>query len=92
MRSHSPLGRSGALSCAVERTGPHTQCHGRPGRILGPKAGHTAALGPHLRSAITCAIKPRARAKNDKGLPKKAFEINYLFWLLDLGSNQGPTD
>jgi len=31
-------------------------------------------------------------ARNDKGFPKKAFEINTIFWLLDLGSNQGPTD
>jgi len=65
---------------------------GVPGASLGPKQVTPQPWGPHLRSAITCAIKPRARAKNDKGLPKKAFEINYLFWLLDLGSNQGPTD
>ncbi len=28
----------------------------------------------------------------EKGLPKKAFQINSLFWLPDLGSNQGPAD
>ena len=29
---------------------------------------------------------------NDKGLPTKAFQLNSLFWLPDLGSNQGPAD
>ncbi len=43
-------------------------------------------------SAITCAINPGSDPGKDKGLPKKAFEINYLTWLPDLGSNQGPTD
>ena len=32
------------------------------------------------------------RAKNAKGLPKKAFRINTLVWLPDLDSNQGPAD
>ena len=31
-------------------------------------------------------------ARKNKGFSKKAFEINDVFWLLDLGSNQGPTD
>jgi hypothetical protein len=45
-----------------------------------------------VASAITCAINPGSDPGKDKGLPKKAFEINYLTWLPDLGSNQGPTD
>jgi hypothetical protein len=31
-------------------------------------------------------------AVNDKGLLAKAFIFSCLFWLPDLGSNQGPTD
>ena len=31
-------------------------------------------------------------ARKNKGFSKKSFEINDVFWLLDLGSNQGPTD
>jgi hypothetical protein len=42
--------------------------------------------------AITCAIKTHLLAVNDKGLPKKAFVFNALFWLPDLDSNQGPAD
>ena len=34
----------------------------------------------------------RVHARNDKGLPKKAFEINTSIWLPDLDSNQGPAD
>ena len=43
-----------------------------------------------LRYQLRYQTSPEA-GKN-KGLPKKAFEINNVFWLLDLGSNQGPTD
>jgi hypothetical protein len=42
--------------------------------------------------AITCAIKTNLWAVNNKGLPKKAFVFNVLFWLPDLDSNQGPAD
>ena len=36
--------------------------------------------------------EPEFSSVNDKGLPKKAFIFNYLFWLPDLDSNQGPAD
>ncbi len=36
----------------------------------------------HLRSGRT----------KEKGLPKKAFQINCLYWLPNLGSNQGPAE
>jgi hypothetical protein len=49
-----------------------------------------------LRSAVNSAINPTPLARNDKGLPKKAFANQqlalFMFWLPDLGSNQGPTD
>ena len=43
-----------------------------------------APVGGRARSAtaITSAIKPRPRARKHKGLPKKAFCINYLRHLL----------
>ena len=34
----------------------------------------------------------RSGPTKEKGLPKKAFQINNIFWLPDLGSNQGPAD
>jgi hypothetical protein len=43
-------------------------------------------------SANNIANKHQFRAQKQKGLPKKAFQINYLFWLPDLDSNQGPAD
>ena len=37
-------------------------------------------------------MSTQLRRTKEKGPPKKAFQINILFWLPDLGSNQGPAD
>ena len=54
-----------------------------------------SARAPPCRPADFSMPIPRVSRSGptkEKGPPKKAFQINNIFWLPDLGSNQGPAD
>jgi len=58
---------------------------------LGRKTGHADPCRP-ADFLMPIPRPSRCGRAKEKGLPKKAFQINSLFWLPDLGSNQGHAD